>query len=115
MNALKGKLRAMVDSAMPTMSVPKRLLNFDPSTPGRRLWPSDTPKNNAEWEIRLDVGEARKDHADLVGVKLQINREAKTKGLKDLAKANGTHHTYATTCVNVKEPPTKEAADRLVD
>ncbi|BDD62643.1 hypothetical protein MPDQ_001592 [Monascus purpureus] len=113
MNALKDKLQAMVNSAMATNSGPKRLLN--PSSPGRRLWPSDTPKNNAEWEIRLDAGEARKDNSDVVAVKLQINREAKTKGLKDLVKANGTHYTYATAWVNVKEPPTKEAADKLVD
>ncbi|KKZ63149.1 hypothetical protein EMCG_02526 [[Emmonsia] crescens] len=115
MNALKNKLRTMVNSAMATRSGPKRLLNFDPSSPGRRLWPPDTPTNNADWEIRLDAGEARKENPDLVAVKLQINREAKTKGLKDLLKANGTHYTYATAWVNVKEPPTEAAADRLVD
>ncbi|OJD21411.1 hypothetical protein ACJ73_07247 [Blastomyces percursus] len=94
MNALKDKLRAM----------PR------PSSVAFRH-----AKDNAEWEIRLDAGESRKDNSDLVAVKLQINREAKTKGLKDLVKANGTHHTYATAWVNVKEHPTKEAAAKLVD
>jgi hypothetical protein len=50
-----------------------------------------------------------------VAVNLQISREAKTTGLKDMVKKNGTHHTYATAWVNVKEPPTKAAAEKLVD
>ncbi|PYH95615.1 hypothetical protein BO71DRAFT_397840 [Aspergillus ellipticus CBS 707.79] len=64
-NALKRKVRSLVDSAMKTASGPKRLLNFDPSTPGRRVWPADNPRKNAEWEIRLDAGERKKDNPDL--------------------------------------------------
>ncbi|KAK1145264.1 hypothetical protein N8T08_004417 [Aspergillus melleus] len=115
MNALKTILREVVDAAMETASGPKRLLNFDPSNAGRRLWPADNPKKNAEWGIRLDAGERRKDNPDMVAVNLQINREAKPNGLKNLLKANGSHHTYATAWVNVKEPASKDAADNLVN
>lgn len=108
-------LREMVDAAMKTKSGPTRLLNFDSSGAGRRIYPADTSKNNSKWEIRLDAGEPWQENPDYVAVNLQINREAKTKGLKDLVKKNGTHHTYATAWVNVKEPATKEAADKLVD
>lgn len=100
---------------MGTKSGPKCLFNFDPNAPDRCLFPADNHKKNEEFEVRLDAGEARKDNPDLVAVNLQINREAKTKGLKDLAKANGTHHTYATAWVNIKEEPTEETADKLVD
>lgn len=115
MNALKDKVRKLVNAAMTTKSGPARLLNFDPGSPGRRIYPADTPKNNGEWEIRLDAGEARKDNPDLVAINLQINREAKTKGLKDLLRGHGSHHTYATAWVNVKEPPTTTTADKLVE
>ncbi|PLB55864.1 hypothetical protein P170DRAFT_433339 [Aspergillus steynii IBT 23096] len=115
MNALKRKVRSLIDSAMTTASGPKRLLNFDPSTPGRRVWPADNPRKNAEWEIRLDAGEPKQDNPDLVAVNLQINREAKNSGLKRLLKTNGSHHTYATAWVNVKEDPTQQAADKLAD
>lgn len=114
MKALKRKVRSLIGSAMKTASGPKRILNFDPSTPGRRVWPADNPKN-AESEVRLDAGQVKKDNPDLVAVNLQINREAKTTGLKKLLKANGSHHTYATAWVNVKEAPTQEAADKLTD
>ncbi|KAL4780675.1 hypothetical protein BJX76DRAFT_360656 [Aspergillus varians] len=115
MNALKRKVRSLVESAMKTASGPKRLLNFDPSTPGRRVWPADNPRKNAEWEIRLDAGEPKKDNPDLVAVNLQINREAKTSGLKSLLKANGSHHTYATAWVNIKDAPTQQAVDKLAE
>lgn len=111
MNTLKDKVRNLVNFAMSTKSGPKRLLNFDPCSPGRRLLPSDTPMNNEDFEIRFDAGGRRHDNANLVAVKLQINREAKTPGLRALLKANGTHHTYATAYVDVKKPATKEVAD----
>lgn len=100
---------------METASGPSRFPNFDPSTPGRRVWPADNPKKNAEWEIRLDTGEPKKDNPDLVAINLQINRGATTSGLKSLLKANESHHTYATAWVNVKEAPTQQAADKLAD
>lgn len=59
MNALKRKARSLVDSAMKTASGPKSLLNFDSGTPGRRVWPLDNPRKNAEWEIRLDAGQPK--------------------------------------------------------
>ncbi|EGD87345.1 hypothetical protein H112_05888 [Trichophyton rubrum D6] len=115
MNALKDKIRNLINAAMASKSGPKRILAFDPNAPGRRLFPSDTPKNNGHWEIRLDAGERRKDNPNLVAIHLQINREAKTKGLKDLLKSNGTHHTYSTAWVDVTQPPTQAAADKLID
>jgi hypothetical protein len=115
MNTVKKNLREMVDAAMKTKSGPTRLLNFDPSGAGHRIYPADSSKSNSKWEIRLDAGEPWQENTDYVAVNLQINREAKTKGLKDLVKKNGTHYTYATAWVNVKEPPTKAAADKLVD
>lgn len=69
------------------------------------MWPADNPKN-AESEVRLNAGQLTKDNPDLVAVSLQINREAKTTGLKKLLKAKGSHHTYATAWVNVKKAST---------
>ena len=106
MNVLKRKVRSLIHSAMKTTSVPKGLLNIDPSTPGRRVWPADNPKMNAESEVRLDAGKLKKDNPDLVAMNHQINREAKTTGLKKLLKGKGSHHTYATAWVNVKKAPT---------
>jgi hypothetical protein len=70
MNSVKKNLRDMVDTAMSSKSGPTRLLNFGSNSAGRRIYPADTPKNNAEWEIRLDAGEPRHDNPDYVAVNL---------------------------------------------
>lgn len=115
MNSLKDCVQTLVDSIMAMKSGPKRLLNFDPGSPGCRLFPADTPKKNKDFEVCFDIGQTHKDNPDLVAINLQINREATTKGLKDLVRQNGTHHTYATVWINAKQAATKEAADKLCD
>ncbi|KAJ5226466.1 hypothetical protein N7468_007691 [Penicillium chermesinum] len=48
---------------------------FKEATPGSRLLPSRNPKNGAEYQCRIDVGEEIKDKPDYYNVYLQVNSQ----------------------------------------
>ncbi len=71
------------------------------ATPGSRLLPSRTPKNDAEYQGRIDVGEEIKDKPGYYNAYLEVNSQAQIEGLKDWLKKN-PHGNLATAQINRK-------------
>jgi hypothetical protein len=73
---------------------------FKEATPGSRLLPSRTDKNDAEYQCRIDVGEEIKDKPGYY-VYFQVNNLARSEGLNDWLKKN-PHENLATAKINRK-------------
>ncbi|KKZ64101.1 hypothetical protein EMCG_01598 [[Emmonsia] crescens] len=65
-------------------------------TPGSRILPAKTPKNDTEYQLRVDAGELIENRwRDII---LQVNSQAKSQGLRDWLRNHGrtTHGKLAT-------------------
>ncbi|KAJ5517481.1 hypothetical protein N7527_009041 [Penicillium freii] len=64
-------------------------------TPGSRILPSQTNKNDADYQLRLDAGELIDNQ--YLNIVLQVNSQAKNTGLREWLKKQprGTHAKLA--------------------
>lgn len=89
---------------------------FKKTSPGKRLVPTQTSKNDADWQCRIDLGEELKDRQGWYNVYLQVNSQATSKGLKDWLKKN-PHGNLATAQINrtVSEDKRLDECKRVVN
>lgn len=96
---MSGALKKFGDKVI---SDPKQVAKlFKEATPGSRLLPSRTSKNDAEYQCRIDVGEEIKDKPGNYNVYLQVNSQAQSEGLQNWLKKN-PHGNLATAQINRK-------------
>jgi hypothetical protein len=101
---MSGALKKFGDKVI---NDPKQVAKlFKEATPGSRLLPSRNPKNDAEYQCRIDVGEEIKDKPGYYNVYLQVNSQAQSEGLKDWLKKN-PHGNLAMAQIN-RETTDKE-------
>ncbi|KAE8357815.1 hypothetical protein BDV27DRAFT_78534 [Aspergillus caelatus] len=96
---MSGALKKFGDKVV---NDPKQVAKlFKEAAPGTRLLPSRTPKNDAEYQCRVDVGEEIKDKPGYYNVYLQVNSQAQSDGLQDWLKKN-PHGNLAAAQINRK-------------
>lgn len=81
------------------------------ATEGGRIIPS--PPKDAEYQLRIDAGHYNPQTKKL-NVILQVNKEAKSPGLKDWAKKHTTHEKLATASFDTLAPDPKAEYDRVL-
>ncbi|MCJ1230787.1 hypothetical protein MMC12_007461 [Toensbergia leucococca] len=83
-------------------------------TSGSRMIPSRTPKNDADYELRIDAGELIANKRNLV---LQVNSQAKSTAFKKWLQKHGAHANLATVSFDTTaidpEVETQRALDEL--
>lgn len=85
-------------------------------TPGSRILPSKTAKNDEDYQLRLDAGELIDNRWR--NIILQVNTQARTPGLRDWLKRNsrGTHGKLAVSRFDTQaEDPDAETSRVLED
>lgn len=88
-------------------------------TSGSRILPSQTAKNDADYQLRLDAGELIDGRYR--NIVLQVNSQAKNTGLREWVKkqARGTHAKLATvrfdTLADDKNTETERVLNELQD
>jgi hypothetical protein len=82
------------------------------ATEGGRIIPS--PPKDADFQLRIDAGRYNPETHKLIVV-LQVNKEAKSPGLKDWAKKHTTHDKLAAASFDTNAPDQKAEFDRVLD
>jgi len=117
-SSVKKAIRSLFEDAAKSNSAMKRLLNPTVEGAGTRVFPARTPKNDQRYGIRIDKGESVKGKTDSVRLKLQINSNAESKTLRELAKKN-PHRVVSTvdidTSQDVTEGNLKKVEDELLN
>jgi len=70
-------------------------------TPGQRIVPTKTAKNDELYQLRIDAGEVPKG-THMQNIVLQVNTQAKNTALKNWVKKHTTHGKLATTSFDTK-------------
>jgi hypothetical protein len=100
---IKGPLQSFQKLAKADKSI-KRVLKISANGQGRRLYPSDTPKNNRKTGFRVDQGGPVYGRPGTYKVVLQVNKEAGNAGCQKFIKKYGTYHVVATAEVGMEDP-----------
>ncbi|MCJ1262802.1 hypothetical protein MMC22_002672 [Lobaria immixta] len=89
---------------------------FKDTSPGRRILPSQTSKNDEEYECRIDMGEEVRDKPGVRVVYLQVNSQAQSQKLREWLAKN-PHGNLATGQIdtNVPEKDQGEEGKRLMN
>lgn len=82
-------------------------------TPGSRIAPSRTKRNDAEYQLRIDAGELVDNR--WLNVYLQINSEATSKLLTKWLKKNGSHGIAGQAQFDTQAEDPKAEAERVRD
>ena len=80
---------------------------FKNTSAGSRLLPSQSEKNDAEFECRVDMGEELSDKPGVRNVYLQVNSQAKSQALKNWLAKN-PHGNLATAQIDLNSPKEKQ-------
>ncbi|KAM5474333.1 hypothetical protein MauCBS54593_001907 [Microsporum audouinii] len=83
-------------------------------TPGSRILPSKTAKNDEDYQLRIDAGELIDQR--WLNVVLQVNTQAKSPGLRDWIKKNGrkTHGRLAMSRFDTLAEDEEQETDRVL-
>lgn len=81
-------------------------------SPGSRIVPSRSPRNDEQYQLRIDAGELIDNRYR--NVVLQINREAKGTALKQWLREHGSHAKPATTVFDIAAEDLDAEASRVV-
>ncbi|KAF2746696.1 hypothetical protein M011DRAFT_444994 [Sporormia fimetaria CBS 119925] len=100
-NSVKKAVKSLFEDAAKSQSAMTRLLNPAADGAGSRVYPARNPKNDAKYGIHVDKGEPVHDEPNKIRLKLQINSNADSTTLRDLAKKNP--HRVVTNLVGVNE------------
>ncbi|EZF69369.1 hypothetical protein H105_08212 [Trichophyton soudanense CBS 452.61] len=81
-------------------------------TPGARIFPPKTDKNDKNAQLRVDAGEVINGRKY---VYLQVNTQATNEALRKWVKKNGTHARLATASfdVNTKDENKKDVCEEI--
>jgi hypothetical protein len=111
-NSVKKAIRKLFDDAAKSKSAMSRLLNPTADGAGSRVYPARNAKNDAKYGIRVDKGEAVHGQPNELRLHLQINSNAESKTLRDLAKKD-PHRVVSTADVDAQQGATKESLKDL--
>ena len=106
-NAVRKAIRTLFKDASKSKSAMKRLLNPAEEGAGSRVYPARTAKNDQHYGIRIDKGEPVAGKANTIRLKLQINSNAESKTLRELAKKD-PHKVVSVADVDTKQDVTEE-------
>lgn len=109
-NTWKQKAKALKDG-------PEKLIKAaqgDPPTPGRRVFPANTPKQNKDWGFRVDSAHYNEQAKEL-NANLQINNEADDPTLKAYREKHKAHAKLATEKFNIAAEDIWAEYTRFVD
>ena len=81
-------------------------------TAGSRIVPSQTAQKDAEYQLRIDAGEIVDGKRN---VYLQVNSQAKSPGLKDWVRQNGTHTNLASATFDTTVADPEAESNRVLD
>ncbi|KAF2125863.1 hypothetical protein P153DRAFT_389314 [Dothidotthia symphoricarpi CBS 119687] len=96
-------LKEFHDNIIKTQSYKKF---FNQQTPGGRIFPSKTARNDAASQLRYDAGEVVNGKKK---INLQVNSQAKGAALKEfIGNKKGTHGTIASGEIDVNTPEHKQ-------
>jgi hypothetical protein len=104
MSSISSKVVKKFASAVPWANVARKVEN---ATKGQRLWPSNTTKNNAKYNFRLDKGADLPDGT--YEVILQANKEAEDKKVRDAANKD-SHAILCKIALDPKADPEGDSA-----
>jgi hypothetical protein len=93
---------------IPWSKVIKKAANTDR---GRRVFPSQTPKNDSKYNLRLDKGSIADGKHELI---LQANKNASDPGVK-AAAAENSHKIWAKIVVDPENPDEDKAEVDLIE
>lgn len=110
-NAVKAAIKQLFEDISQSQSALKRLLNPAVDGAGSRVYPSKTAKNDSKYGIRIDKGEPVQGKPNVIRLKLQLNSNATSKAIKDLAKKN-SHKVVATYDVDTTQEANEENLDK---
>jgi hypothetical protein len=91
---LKGVIKSFQKLAKADKSV-KRILKVAANGQGRRLYISNTYKNNKRTNFRVDQGGPVRGRPGTYNVFLQVNKETKNRACQHFIKKHGTHHVVS--------------------
>jgi len=69
-------------------------------TPGQRIVPTRTTRNDASYQLRIDAGETTNN---ILRIVLQVNRQARSQVLKNWLAKNSSHAKLATADINLND------------
>lgn len=79
---------------------------------GTRVFPPGTTKNNQHYGIRIGRGEPVQGKPDTLRLKLQINSNAESKTLGELARKD-SHKVVSMADIDTKQEVTEENLDKI--
>lgn len=111
-NSIKKAINQLFEDAARSKSAMSRLLNPSTDGAGSRVYPARNTKNDAQYGIRVDKGEAVHGQPNILRLHLQINSNAESKTLRDMAKKD-PHRVVSTADVDTQQDVTKENIEEL--
>ena len=111
-SSVKKALKSLFDDAARSKSAMARLLNPTQEGAGGRVYPARNAKNDQRYGIRIDKGEPVHDKPNTIRLKLQINSNAESATLRNLAKGN-PHRVISNADVDTEQDVTKENLDKV--
>jgi len=112
-NGLKKVCSKWLKEITGSAKVLKRITTYTEGGAGRRIYPSNTTKNNETPGLRIDQGQQDSANTELHTVVLQANKEAKNSKIKEFIKDHGTHAKVATAKVSTATTA-QELHDELI-
>lgn len=113
-NSVKKAVKGLFKEIGRTQSNLKRVLNMSEGGAGQRVFPPKTKKNDGNFCVRLDKGEAVKGKPGFIRLKLQANSNANDKTIREMAQKD-SHHVLASVDVDTKQEATEENANKIRD
>ncbi|KAE8151529.1 hypothetical protein BDV25DRAFT_152518 [Aspergillus avenaceus] len=113
-SAIKKAIKTLFDDAARSKSAMARLLNPAAEGAGGRVYPAKNAKNDKRYGIRIDKGEAVHNKPNTIRLKLQINSNAESSTLRNLAKSD-PHRVVSNADVDTQQEVTKENLDKMED
>lgn len=110
--SVKKAITKLFDDAAKSKSAMSRLLNPGTDGAGSRVYPARDSKNDTKYGIRIDKGEAVHDQPNTLRLHLQINSNAESKTLRDLAKKD-PHRVVSTADITIQQAPAEDNLESL--
>ncbi|KAF4228719.1 hypothetical protein CNMCM6805_001902 [Aspergillus fumigatiaffinis] len=107
MTKFSAKVVKEFAKGIPWSKVIKKAANTDR---GRRVFPSQTPRNDSKYNLRLDKGSVVDGKHELI---LQANKNAADPGVK-AAAAEDSHKIWAKILVDPESPNDAKAEEDLI-
>jgi hypothetical protein len=111
-NSIKKAIEHLFDDVARNKSAMKKLLNPSVGGAGSRVIPARNEKNDVKYGIRIDKGEPVAGKANILRLHLQINSNAQSKTLRDLAKKD-PHKVIAIADVDTSQEVDQKNLDKI--